>query len=415
MQDQLSWRTQTATFLARLGWTDLRRVGGAASAVLCVRFVFGALALLISALFPRTPFELQIPLIPGAAPLGLWLQRIFLMPWMHYDSWMYYVIVDHGYTLQENTANFHPLYPLLATLVTPLVGGNIILALLLISTLASVALCVLLVRYVERFYDAALANRAAWLLLLAPPGFILLAPYTESTFLALAVGALFAMRIERWWLAGLLGALATLTRQQGLALAVPLAWGLLVALRARRARLWDAVVLALVPLSYGAFVVYRALVVGDLDDLTQAHGPVDLLHKVLVSHSGIVAGQRITWPWDLLFDQITLIRTSEVNYHLLIDLLLGWLLIGVMLLGLRGMHVLERLYVLALVMLALCYYIGDVDPYMALPRHIMIAFPLYITLAAHIGQRWRFGPIVMGALLINLFLAGLYFFQGWVP
>ncbi len=233
MHYQASWRTFTTALLVRVRSVDLRYVRGAILAVLCMRVVFGALALPISASFPRTASEQHIPLMFGSAPLGAWLERVFLLPWMHYDSWHYYAIVDHGYNLQEQTANFHPLYPLLAALVKPLVGGNVILAMLLISTIASVILCVLLARYVEQFYGVALTNRAIWLLLLVPPGFILLAPYTESTFMALAVGALFAMRVERWWLAGLLGALATLTRQQGLALALPLAWGLLGAWRAR--------------------------------------------------------------------------------------------------------------------------------------------------------------------------------------
>jgi hypothetical protein len=415
MLNQLSWRSQTAAFFARLGWPDLRRIGGATVAVLGMRLVFGVVALVISGFFPRMALELQIPLTPGTAPFGVWLQRAFLIPWMRYDAWLYFEIVEQGYLPNSNTANFHPLYPLLAALTTPLVGGNIVLALLLISTLASIALCVLFARYVERFYDAALANRAAWLLLLVPPGFILLAPYTESTFLVLAVGALLAMRVERWWLAGLLAGLATLTRQQGVALELPLAWGLLVAFRARRVRWWDGAALALVPLSYGAFVVYRAIVIGDLDSLAQAHGPVDILHKVLVSRSGIVAGQRIAWPWELLFDQIALIRTSATNYHLTIDLLVGWLLIAVVLLGLRGMHMLERLYSLAIVLLALCYYIGDINPYMALPRHIMLAFPLYITLAMQSGHGRRFSLVVISALCVNLILASLYVFQGWIP
>jgi hypothetical protein len=380
-----------------------------------MRLVFGVVAMLISGFFPRMALERQIPLAPGAASVDVWLQRAFLVPWMRYDAWLYFQIVEQGYLPNSNTANFHPLYPLLAALINPLVAGNSILALLVISTLASIGLCVLFARYVERFYGAAFANRAAWLLLLVPPGFILLAPYTDSTFMLLAVGALVAMRVERWWLAGLLGGLATLTRQQGVALVLPLAWGLLVAIRARRARWWDGAALALVPLSYGAFVVYRAIAIGDLDALAQAHGPVDILHKVLVSRSGIVAGQRIAWPWELLFDQIALIRTSATNYHLTIDLLLGWLLIGVVLLGLRGMHTLERLYSLAIVLLALCYYIGDINPYMALPRHIMLAFPLYITLAMQPGHGRRFGLIVICVLFVNLLLAGLYFFQGWIP
>ncbi|MFL5800723.1 MAG: hypothetical protein ACJ8CR_03180 [Roseiflexaceae bacterium] len=394
---------------------DLRRVGGAALAVLCMRLVFGVLALPISAFFPRTTIELQIPLTPGVAPLGEWLQRTFLMPWMRYDAWQYFLIADHGYILQDNTAHLHPLYPLLTMLVAPLGGGNIILALLLVSTLSCVALCVVLARYTERFYDAKLANRTAWLLLLLPPGFILLAPYTESTFLALAVGSLFAMRVERWWLAGLLGGLATLTRQHGVALALPLAWGLLVAIRAGRARWWDGAALALVPLSYGAFIFYRAVALGGVQALTQARGPVELVQAILVAPAGLPAGQRIAWPWELLLDQLALIRMSTVNYHLVIDLLLGWALVIAVLLGLRRMHPLERLYAIAVVMLGLCYYIVEIDPYMALPRHIMLAFPLYITLAARSGHGQRLGLIVIGALLVNLFLAGLYFFGGWIP
>ena len=109
MLDQVSWRTQTATFLARVGWMDLRRVGGATLAVLCMRLVFGVLALAIRVFFPRSALEQQISLTPGAAPFGEWLQRAFLLPWMHYDSWLYFSIVDHGYTVGENTANFHPL------------------------------------------------------------------------------------------------------------------------------------------------------------------------------------------------------------------------------------------------------------------------------------------------------------------
>ena len=396
-------------------WPGLGRLAGAALAVALLRLAYALLALPISAVFPREPLEQQVGALPGAAPLGAWLARALLAPWMRYDANLYAAIVDHGYTVAENTANFHPLYPLLAALLAPLLGGSGPLALLLVSTLATVALCVVLARYVARFAGAETADRAVLLLLLLPPGFVLLAPYTESLFLALAVGALYAMRAERWWLAGVLAALATLTRQQGVALALPLAWGAWVAARAGRARRWDVLAAGLVPAAYGAFVVYRALALGDAAVWGQASGPLDLLHKLLVSRAGIVAGQRIAWPWELLIDEARLIARSEPNYHLLINLLLGLALAALALASLPRMHPLERLYVLGIVGLALCYYIGDIDPYMALPRHILLAFPLYTALAGRPGGGRRFWLVALPGAALNLLLLGLYVYRGWIP
>lgn len=396
-------------------WPGLGRIVGAALAVALLRVAYALVALPISAAFPREPLEQQVPALPGAAPLGAWLARVLVFPWMRYDANLYAAIVDHGYTVAENTANFHPLYPLLAALIAPLLGGNSPLALLLVSSLATIALCVVLARYVARFAGAELADRTMLLLLLLPPGFVLLAPYTESMFLALAVGALYAMRAEHWWLAGLLAGLATLTRQQGVALALPLVWGAWVAARAGRARKWDVAAVGLVPLAYGGFVLYRALTLGDAAVWQQASGPLDLMHKLLVSRAGIVAGQRIAWPWELLIDEVRLIATTQPNYHLLINLLLGWALAALALISLPRMHLMERLYVLAIVGLALCYYIGDIDPYMALPRHIMLAFPLYTALAERQGGGRRFWLVALPGAALNLLLLGLYVYRGWIP
>lgn len=65
--------------------------------------------------------------------------------------------------------------------------------------------------------------------------------------------------------------------------------------------------------------------------------------------------------------------------------------------------------------LALCYYIGDIDPYMALPRHIMLAFPIYPALAARLGRSPRFWLVLGLGAALNLLLLGLYVFRGWIP
>src|SRR5262249_60087217 len=70
------------------------------------------------------------------------------------------------------------------------------------------------------------ARTSRLLLLFAPPAFVLFAPYSESLFLLCVVLCLLMARRGRWWLAGAAGALAALTRQQGVFLALPLAWEL---------------------------------------------------------------------------------------------------------------------------------------------------------------------------------------------
>jgi mannosyltransferase PIG-V len=396
---------------------DLRSVGGAALAVLLLRVVLQVVALAVSAYSPQTAFERRVAVLPGGAPLGQWLQRVTVMPWMRYDANWYQRIVEHGYRPNEGTAAFHPLYPLLAAPIARLLGDHLGLALLLISTLASVALCVLFTRYVAQVYGSELAQPAGWLLLVGPPAFVLLAPYSESTFLALAMAALFALQRERWWWAGLLGGLAALTRQQGLALALPLAWALLLAVRERRARIWHGAALLLVPLGYGLVVAYRALAFNELSVLAHTRGPADFLYTLLVSPAAetVAAGQRIAWPWETFVAELHLIITSANNYYMLIDLVLGWAAVLIVLVGLRWMNRLDRLYAIGVVALALCYYNGDLSPYMALPRHVMLAFPLWIVLARWAGRGLRLFAIVEIGLLINLFLAGAFVYQGWIP
>lgn len=396
---------------------DLRKIGDAALVVLVLRLALGLLALPISALFPDNRLEEQVGLAPGAAPLGQWLQRVLVMPWVRYDVRWYQQIADQGYRPGEGTAAFHPLYPLLARLITPLLGGNTYLALLLVSSCACAALCVVFTRYVEDIHGRQYAQSAGWLLLLGPLGFILLIPYNEGLFLTLAVAALWATARERWWLAGLLGALAALTRQQGLALALPLAWALLVALRERRARAWDAGALLLVPCGYALFVVYRAIALYDLNGLTFKTSTTDFLFHVLVSPSAqnVAVGQRAAWPWEPLLVQLRLIYTTAESYDMVIDLGLGWAGVLIVIRGWRLLHMHERLYSLGIVALSLSYYNGVRAPYMALPRHMLLVFPIFILLAYWASQGRRLRLLIEVLACINFFLLGAYVRHGWIP
>lgn len=388
----------------------------AALLVLVLRVMLTVWVLPISTTFPQTDFERQVSPQFGQAPVQIWLQRIAVAPWARYDAEHYASIVESGYR-EPMTAAFHPLYPLLARPIAWLLGGNTLLALLLVSTGATIVLFALFLRYVAQVHGD-IAQPALWLLVALPPSMMMLAPYNEGLFLALAVGCFLALQHERWWLAGLLGGLAALTRQQGLALVLPLAWAVLAAWRGGRAHWWHMAVVGLIPLGYALVVGYRAVTLGDLAVLTQAQGPAEFIRNLLVSpkSEAVVVGQRIAWPWEAPVAQIGLIIADPGRYELIIDLLLGMAGVLVVLLGLSSMTWSERLYALTIVLLTLCYYNGSVRPCLSMPRHMLLAFPICIALARWTAQRPILRASVFTAmLLVNFFLFAGYVRHGWIP
>jgi hypothetical protein len=117
---------------------------------------------------------------------------------------------------------FYPLYPWLVTAVNWVIGSPVFSA-LLVSALASLLVAPLLYRLVRADEGPGVAMRAAWFLLIFPTAYFLHIGYTESVFLAVTLGAFLAARRDRWWLAGLLGGLAALSRVNGLILIPALA------------------------------------------------------------------------------------------------------------------------------------------------------------------------------------------------
>lgn len=405
---------------------DLRTITGATLAVLLLRFIYLLWALPISAAFPYTQLEQQVSLAPGSAPLGLWLQRAFVMPWMRYDYGWYHQILRDGYRAGDGTAAFHPLYPMLAWPLAQL-SGNVELALLLVSTIAAIALTVIFTRYVALVHAESLSNTAGWLLLLTPPAFVLLAPYNESLFLTLAVACFWTLHQRRWWFAGLLGGLAALTRQQGLALMLPIVYAIWKTMRAERLALsGDAprsvqpltfLAVLLVPLGYALFIGYRTIALGELEAVLQARGPAEFLRRFLVSGASeqVLTGQRVALPWEAVIGQIRQIMLQPAPYDLVIDLVLGIITVAAISLGFRLMTIPERLYTLGIVAVTLCYYNGERAPLLSMPRHLMLVFPLYIVLARWVGTGRRQRLAIVALLVFNLFLAGAYVRNGWIP
>lgn len=148
----------------------------------------------------------------------------FIEQWWRWDSVHFINIAEHGYTgVGEERFNivFFPLYPILIAALAnfalhPVVAG------LLVSNAAAIFAVIFLYRLVRIDFDDATAQRAAWYFYLFPTAYFLSAAYTESLFLALAIASFYLARKQRWFPAGILGMLASLTRNTGLIVFVAL-------------------------------------------------------------------------------------------------------------------------------------------------------------------------------------------------
>jgi hypothetical protein len=116
---------------------------------------------------------------------------------------------------------FYPLFPWLGGVVNAVVHQPVSSA-FIVSGVASLFVAPLMYRLVRHDETPDVALRSAWFLLIFPTAYVLHIGYTEALFMALVIGSFLAARTDRWWLAGLLGGLAALTRINGLVLLLAL-------------------------------------------------------------------------------------------------------------------------------------------------------------------------------------------------
>jgi hypothetical protein len=184
-----------------------------------------------------------------------YLKEPFLNARVAWDSEFYLSIALHGYDdpqvrtvppqpdaqppynrpLSLNYA-FFPIYPYLMRLLAIPLGGlglNAIAAATLAGVLISLvgSLAGMIALYDLTRFDATRSSsdhatglRSAFYLVSFPTSFFLAQVYTEGLFVGLSFGCLALLQRKRWLAAGLLAAVATLTRAVGVGLLIPLLW-----------------------------------------------------------------------------------------------------------------------------------------------------------------------------------------------
>src|SRR2546425_239648 len=150
----------------------------------------------------------------------------FFTSWNRWDAANYVRIAQFGYQRVYDTA-FFPLFPLLISAIAHLLGSwSYLLVGTLLSNAALLGSLFVIYQLAVESQGEQVAGRTLLYLCIFPTAFFFFAAYNESLFLLLTSGAFLAMRRQRWWLAGILGMLAGVTRPAGLFLGVIYLWEL---------------------------------------------------------------------------------------------------------------------------------------------------------------------------------------------
>jgi hypothetical protein len=320
-----------------------------------------------------------------------------LSPLARWDSIWFLEIAENGYDGGFDAA-FFPLYPLLVrALVLPFPAEAALLVSAYVVSLACfLGALWLLHRLVELELGRSVATASVWLLALFPAAVFFGAPYSESLFLLVSVGAFYAARTGHWAWAGALAAAASATRSAGLVLLVPLVF---LWLDSRPRRPSGLAWLGLAPLGIGAYALYLGVAHGDalafLDAQEAWHR--DFAGPFVGVWDGAVAA------WDGV-RQLGSGSTETVYFERAggdpmavarINLMLFGFLVFAAVAVIGAFRRLPRAYgayALAALALPLSFPV-DPQPLMSLPRFVAVLFPLFVWLAVVTDERRLTVPV----------------------
>jgi Mannosyltransferase (PIG-V) len=338
--------------------------------------------------------------------------------WSHWDGEHYVALAADGYLQPPHNASpaFFPLYPLLIRGLAALFGGPVSPpALSVWGPLVSLLALPFGLYFVYRIAESGWGERAARVAVLAlalfPTSFFLNAAYTESLFLALSAGSIWALRVRRnLLLACLLAGLATATRNVGVFLLVPLAYEYLKYAGEYR---WRGAYLALAPSGLAFYAAYLWWRFGDpLLFYTQqrrwgreATGPLDTLLGALTRGGEGLARLFSPGLWsDPSLGRVAdALGTANNAYNLIF---LG-LALALLVAGLKVLPPDLSAYSLLLILPPTLFGTPQ-GPLMGLPRYVLVAFPLFIVLGALLHDRKLLGGWLALSAAFSLVLCALF-------
>ena len=338
--------------------------------------------------------------------------------WSHWDGEHYVTLAMGGYLNPPDNVSpaFFPLYSLLMRSFAGLFGGPISKEALsvwgpLISLLFLPFAFYFIYHIALEGWGERVARDTVLILAFFPTTFFLNAAYTESLFLALSAGSLWAIRVRRDLLvACVMAALASATRNVGIFLVVPLMYEWIKDIERFRLR---GVYLFLAPGGLLAYMGYLWVRFGDPLLFysaqeswgRQATGPLDTASRAW--GAAVEGAGRLLDPDLWAHPSLSNVANQLAGAGNLFNLAFFVFAMVVLLGGLRYLPLSLSVYGLLLVAPATLFGTPG-SPLMGTPRYVLVAFPVFIVLALLLRNRLLLGGWLVISALISLALCGLF-------
>ena len=338
--------------------------------------------------------------------------------WSHWDGEHYVTLAMGGYLHPPDNVSpaFFPLYPLLLRSFAELFGGPISKEALsvwgpLISLLFLPFAFYFIYHIALEGWGERVARGTILILAFFPTTFFLNAAYTESLFLALSAGSMWAMRVRKdLLLACVLAGFAAATRNVGMFLVVPLMYEWMKDVERFR---WRGVYLLLAPGGLFAYMVYLWVRFGDPLLFysaqeswgRQATGPLDTASRAwgaAVEGAGRLLDPDL-WAHPSLGNAANQLAGASNFFNLAFFVFAMVVLVA----GSRYLPLSLTVYGLLLVAPATLFGTPG-SPLMGTPRYVLVAFPVFIVLALLFRNRVLLGGWLVVSTLLSLVLCGLF-------
>jgi len=399
-------------FVAPAGMSTLGRTAALAFGL------FGVVKLLIAARFNATVRDVLITFVVTRVPIIIIAEiativigqragthfeastNPLLAVWGRWDAEHYIGIATSGYSGVEPA--FFPLYPLLIAGIGALTNNHLIAG-LLVSNAASFFALLYLYKLVEHEFNGHVAHRTIFYVSIFPTAIFFSAVYTESLFLFLSVASFYYIRERRWLVAGIFGAFASLTRVEGVLLAVPFLIEWAVALYETRSEWFkwpvDTFVrplagLCIVPLGLASYMAYLWVLSGD---------------PLRFSHVQAHWGRYLAPPWVSIEHAIHIIAGPYAPQTIVdqtLELSFTLLMLGALAFGWRRLRVSYIAYMAASILVPM-----STSSLMSMQRFALVLFPMFVLFGL-----WGAKPNVNNAIVaFSMPLLGLFtvLFADW--
>ncbi len=313
--------------------------------------------------------------------------NLLLNVWGRWDAVHYLDIAMQGY--QGTDMAFFPLFPLMIRILGGLMGNHLVAGILIANACFFFAL-LYLYKLLEHEYDRSVARRAIFYVSIFPTALFFSAVYTESLFFMLTVASFYYMRAHRWWLAGIIGLLASLSRVEGVLLVVPFAieWYAQHRNNLSDRRGWiDLLPAALIPVGLALYMAYLWVLRAD---------------PLYFSHVQIHWNRHFAPPWVSVinaFGKIAHATQAQTIANQSLEIVFTALMIAVLLGGWRQLRPSYIAYMALSILIPM-----STSSLMSMPRFALVLFPMFAILA-----RWGERPAVNNLIVaLSLPLLGLF-------